>query len=60
MFHALLKVVEVKPNYSVCAYVRGKGGPGTIRVGDLIDQVDRGESARRLEVTPDRVNEPES
>ena len=29
-------------------------------LGDLIDQVDRGESARRLEVTPDRVNEPES
>jgi len=55
VFHALLKVVEVKPNYSVCAYVKGKGGPADIRAGDLLEQVERGEAARNLPVTPDRV-----
>lgn len=55
VFHALLKVVEVHPTYSVCAYVKGKGGPASIRIGDLLDQVDRGKAARSLIVTPERV-----
>ncbi len=55
VFHALLKVVDVKPNYSVCAYVKGKGGPSSIRVGDSVVEVERGAPARALPVTPDRV-----
>ena len=55
VFHALLKIVEVHPTYSVCAYVKGKGGPASIRIGDLLDQVDRGKAARSLIVTPERV-----
>lgn len=55
VYHALVKVVEVKPNYSLCAYVKGKGGPASIRVGDLLDEIDPGESARSLPVTAERL-----
>ena len=55
VYHALVKVVEVKPNYSLCAYVKGKGGPASIRVGDLLDEIDPGESARSLPVAAERL-----
>ena len=55
VYHALVKVVEVKPNYSLCAYVKGKGGPTSIRTGDLLDEIDPGESARSLPVTAERL-----
>jgi len=55
VYHALIKVVEVKPNYSLCAYVKDKGGPASIRIGDLLDEIDPGESARSLPVTAKRL-----
>lgn len=50
IYHALIKVVEVKPNYSLCAYVKDKGGPASIRTGDLLDEIEAGASARSLPV----------
>ncbi len=51
LYYALLKVVDVKPNYSACAYVAEKGGPGAIREGDLIEPIDPGAQARGLQIT---------
>ena len=58
LYYALLKVVEVKPNYSRCAYVAEKGGPSMIRAGDLIESIEPGAQARGLPIAERRLRKP--
>lgn len=57
VYHALIKVIKTEPNYSICRYVPRKGGPDTIRVGDLLERVERGRPARVLPVTSERLKD---
>ncbi|MDY3868276.1 MAG: CsgG/HfaB family protein [Pyramidobacter sp.] len=54
VYYALLKVVEVKPNYSRCTYVAEKGGPRLIRTGDPIESIEPGAPARALPIAKRR------
>lgn len=51
-YYALLKVTKVNPGYSICSYVKKKGGPGSIRKGDLLTPIEKGRTARKLVISP--------
>ena len=53
IYYALLKVSDVKADYSICTYVKGKGGPSMCRGGDLLEPIERAQ-AKTLPVVKHR------